>query len=84
MKNLTDCQKSLVYKMGLGNQPHNKKELTMTTIRTAVREVEAHIKSTTGDKSEQLAIIGKAQSLTIDNEKTLAVLIIVKRRIIRG
>lgn len=54
------------------------------SIRTAVREVEAYIKSTTGDKSEQLAIIGKAQSLTIDNESNLAVLIIVKRRIYKG
>jgi len=74
---------------GAGKPAPQQKETTMTTIkyesiRTAVREVEAHIKSTTGDKSEQLAIIGKAQSLTIDNESNLAVLIIVKRRIYKG
>jgi len=76
-------------KKGAGKPAPQQKETTMTTIkyesiRTAVREIETHIKSMTGDKSEQLAILSKVQSLTIDNESNLAVLIIVKRRIYKG
>lgn len=53
-------------------------------IRTEVRETEKHIKSLSGDKAEQIAIISKAQSLTLDNEHNITVLAIVKNRIIRG
>jgi hypothetical protein len=56
----------------------------MMNIRTEIREVEKHIKSLSGDKSEQIAIISKAQSMTTDNEHNLTVLAIVKNRIIRG
>lgn len=56
----------------------------MMNIRTEIREVEKHIKSLSGDKSEQIAIISKAQSMTLDNEHNLTVLAIVKNRIIRG
>lgn len=52
-------------------------------IRTEVREVETHIKSLSGDKAEQIAIISKAQGMTKD-EHSLTVLVIVKNRIIRG
>ena len=52
------------------------------SIRTEVRAIEEHAKSQTGDKAEQIAIISKAQSLTIDNEYNLTVLAIVKKRII--
>ena len=51
-------------------------------IRTAVRELEAHIKQLASTKAEQIAIISKAQSLTLDNEYNLTVLAIVKKRII--
>lgn len=54
------------------------------SIRTEVREVEKHIKSLSGDKYEQIVIISKAQSLTLDNEHNIAVLAILKNRIIRG
>jgi len=53
-------------------------------IRTEVREVEKHIKSMTSDKAEQIAIISKAQSLTLDNEHNLTVYAIIKNRIIHG
>jgi len=53
-------------------------------IRTEIREIEKHIKSMTSDKNEQIAIISKAQSMTIDNEHNLMVLAIAKRRIING
>lgn len=52
-------------------------------IRTEIREVEKHIKSIASTKSDQIAVISKAQSLTIDNEHNLTVLAIVKNRIIR-
>ena len=53
-------------------------------MRQTIREIEAHAKAMTSDKAEQIAIISKAQSLTIDNEYHLAVLIIAKRRIMKG
>ncbi len=53
-------------------------------IRTEIREIEKHVKSMTSDKAEQIAIISKAQSLTLDNEHNLAVLIVVKNRIIHA
>lgn len=54
-------------------------------IRTEVREVEKHIKSMAPlSKAAQIAIISKAQSLTIDNEHNIAVLAIVKNRIIHA
>jgi hypothetical protein len=53
-------------------------------IRTEVRAIESHIKSMTSDKAEQIAIISKAQSLTLDNEYYITVLAIVKNRIIRS
>jgi hypothetical protein len=53
-------------------------------IRTEVREIEKHIRSLTSDKAEQVAIISKAQSLTIDNEHNLTVLAIAKKRIINA
>lgn len=53
-------------------------------MRQAIREIETHIKTMTSDKAEQIAIVSKAQGLTIDNEYHLAILIIVKRRIMRG
>lgn len=53
------------------------------SIRAEIREVEKHIKSIANTKAEQIAIISKAQSMTIDNEHNLIVLAIVKNRIIR-
>jgi len=53
-------------------------------IRTQVRELEQHIQSMTSNKAEQIAIISKAQSLTLDNEQNIAVLAIVKNRIIHS
>lgn len=54
------------------------------SIRTEVREIEKHIKATTSDKAEQIAIISKAQSLTLDNEHYITILAIVKNRIIHS
>ena len=53
-------------------------------MKQTIREIEAHVKAMTNDKAEQIAIVSKAQGLTIDNEYHLAILIIVKRRITRG
>ena len=53
-------------------------------IRTEIREIEKHIKAIAATKDEQIAILSKAQSLTIDNERNLAILSIIKRRIIRS
>ena len=53
-------------------------------IRTEVREVEKHIKSLASTKAEQIAIISKAQSMTLDNEHNITVLAIVKNRIIHA
>jgi copper chaperone CopZ len=49
-----------------------------------VREIEKHIKSLATTKEEQIAIISKAQSMTIDNERHLSILAIVKNRIIHS
>jgi len=68
---------------GLGNQPHQTRRYKMN-IRIEIREIEKHIKSMTSDKNEQIAIISKAQSMTLDNEHYLMVLAIAKRRIING
>ena len=54
------------------------------SIRTEVRELEKHIQSMTSDKAEQIAIISKAQSMVLDKEHELTVLILVKNRIISG
>ena len=51
-------------------------------IRTEIREIEKHIKAIAATKDEQIAILSKAQSLTIDNERNLAILAVVKNRII--
>jgi hypothetical protein len=51
-------------------------------IRNEVRAIESHIKSMTSNKAEQIAIISKAQSMTLDNERNITVLAIVKRRIL--
>ena len=51
-------------------------------MKQTIREIEQHIRNMTSDKEEQIAIISKAQSLTLDNEYNLAVLAIAKRRII--
>jgi hypothetical protein len=53
-------------------------------IRTEVRELEKHIASMTSDKNEQITIISKAQSLTLENEYNISVLAIVKNRIIHS
>ena len=53
-------------------------------IRTEIREIEKHIKSAIPTKEEQIEVLSKAQSLTIDNERNLAILSIIKRRIIRS
>ena len=53
-------------------------------IRTEVRAIESHIKSMTNNKAEQIAIISKAQSMTLDNEHNITVLAIVKKRIIHS
>jgi hypothetical protein len=52
-------------------------------IRKEVRESEKHVKSQASTKEEQIAIISKAQSLTLD-EHYITVLAIVKNRIIRS
>ena len=51
-------------------------------IRTEIREIEKHIKAIAATKDGQIAILSKAQSLTIDNERNLAILAVVKSRII--
>ena len=53
-------------------------------IRTEIREIEKHIKQSIPTKEEQIAVLSKAQSLTLDNERNLAILSIIKRRIIRS
>lgn len=53
-------------------------------IRTEVREVENYIKSMSPSPAAQIAIISKAQSLTLDNKHALNVLSIVKMRIIHA
>ena len=53
-------------------------------MRQTIREIEAHVKTMTSNKAEQIAIISKAQSLTLDNEQYLSILAIVKHRIMRG
>lgn len=60
-----------------------RKEIEMT-IRTEIREIEKHIKTIAETKDEQIAILSKAQSLTIDNERNLAILAVIKNRIIRA
>ena len=52
------------------------------TIRTEIREIEKHVKAIAATKDEQIAILSKAQSLTIDNERNLAILAVAKNRII--
>ena len=51
-------------------------------IRTEIREIEKHVKAIAATKDEQIAILSKAQSLTIDSERNLAILAVVKNRII--
>ena len=53
-------------------------------IRTEVREVEKHIKAMTPSPAAQIAIISKAQSMVTNDEHSLAVLAIVKNRIIHS
>ena len=53
-------------------------------IRTEIREIEKHVKAIAATKDEQIAILSKAQSLTIDNERNLAILAVIKNRIIRA
>jgi hypothetical protein len=56
----------------------------MTSTKKQVRETEKYLKAMTSDKAEQIAIISKAQSLTLDNEHNITVLAIVKNRIIHS
>lgn len=58
--------------------------MTLSEIKTTVRELEDHINTITTDKNEQVAIISKAQGMTIENEANLTALAIVKNRIIRA
>ena len=58
--------------------------MTYNEIKSAVKELEAHVKSLSNDKIEQIAIISKAQSMTLDNETNLGILAIVKKRIYRA
>ena len=53
-------------------------------IRTEIREIEKHVKAIAATKDEQIAILSKAQSLTIDNERSLAILAVVKNRIVHA
>lgn len=53
-------------------------------IRKQVRAIEKHIKGLASTKEEQIAIVSKAQSMTIDNETMLTILAIVKNRIIHS
>ena len=52
-------------------------------ITNEVRELEAHVKSLSTDKAEQIAIISKAQGMAAQsgNEYGIAVLSVVKNRI---
>lgn len=52
------------------------------SIRTEIRQLESHVKGLASAKQEQIAIISKAQSLAT-TEQQIAILAIVKRRIIR-
>ena len=54
------------------------------TITNEIREIVKHVKTLAPTQAEQIAIISKAQSMTIDNEYNLAVLAIAKNRIING
>ena len=49
-------------------------------IRTEIRQLESHVKALATTKSEQVAIISKAQSMAT-TERQIAILAIVKRRI---
>lgn len=54
-------------------------------IGTEVRTLEAHVKAMAPlSKSAQIAIISKAQGMLIGDERNIAVLAIVKNRIIRS
>ena len=52
------------------------------SIRTEIREIEKPVKAIAATKDEQIAILSKAQYLTIDNERYLAILAVAKNRII--
>lgn len=54
------------------------------TITKEAREIEKHVKTLASTKDEQIAIISKAQSMTLDNEYHLYVLTLAKKRIINS
>jgi hypothetical protein len=51
-------------------------------IRDEVRQLESHIKQLAATKAERVAIISKAQSM-VTSDYQMAILVIVKRRILR-
>jgi hypothetical protein len=51
-------------------------------IRTEIRQLESHVKTLATTRTEQVAIISKAQSMAT-TERQIAILAIVKRRIIK-
>jgi hypothetical protein len=53
-------------------------------IRTEVREIENYINKLFATKEERIAFISKTQGMNTDNEYFLAVLIVVKNRIIHS
>jgi copper chaperone CopZ len=53
-------------------------------VRNEVREIETHIKSLEPTREAQIKVISKAQSMSIDDERTLTILALVKNRIIRS
>jgi len=54
------------------------------SITKEIREIEKHVKSIASTQAEQIAILSKAQGMTADNERNIAILAIVKNRIISG
>lgn len=53
-------------------------------ITNEIRALEAHVKSLSSDKAQQIAIISKAQSMAIGDEYSITVMALVKRRIYKA
>ena len=52
-------------------------------IRTEIRELEKHLKSISSSTAARIAIISFAQAQVVNDERSLAILSVMKRRILR-
>jgi hypothetical protein len=52
-------------------------------IRTEIRALEAHVKSLVTETAARIAIISFAQAQVVNDERSLAILSVMKRRILR-